>query len=726
MIHQSSQTDCGAACLAMLLNFHGYTTTLAELRKQIQIGRDGLTARSLAETARRFGFRVKAYSAKLNDLQWVGLPAIIHWGLDHFVVLEKWRDHRATIVDPSRGRYQPSPEEFDRQFTGVTLVLEPGAHFQRQRRRGQRWWWPYLTQVLKAPGLRQTLTQVLFISLLLQGLGLIFPFAMKIAVDHILPGQLTAFLPILGIGIGVLLITQFLTLYLRTTLLIYLQGRLDSQLMLGFFEHMLKLPFRFFQERSTGDLLHRLGSNAALREILTTQTLSALLDGAFVLVYLTILWTQDLAFGLCATLIGTTKIGLLWFTKNKVNAINHLHLNTQAESQSYFVEALNGMETVKSSGMEDRIFDHWSNLFFRQLNASLEKQHLSSLINNLIQSISQLAPLFLLWLGISRVFAGNMSLGTMLAMLAIASAFLSPLVSLVANGQQFQFIGAHLARLSEILDETPEIGPTDGGIRQKPSGCLRMEGLSFQYHGDGPFILSDIDLNIEAGQKIAIVGPTGSGKSTLAKLLMGLYFPTSGKILFDGEDIHRWHLKTLRQHIGFVPQTCFLFSGSIKRNIALNHPDQNMRAIIDAAQMACIHEDIENMPMGYGTVVGESGQGFSGGQKQRLALARALAHQPDLIILDEATSQLDTVTEQRIETNLKGLKCTRIVIAHRLSTIRDADLILVLDRGRIVERGTHQTLIDQRGLYAKLANTQDLSEPRKDKVLAHTIDEHFE
>jgi len=710
MVYQASQTDCGAACLTMILNFHGHATTMAELKKQIQAGRDGLTARSLAEAARGFGFRVKAYSARLEDLKWVTLPAIIHWGLDHFVVLEKWRDNRATIVDPSRGRYQPTQEEFSEQFTGVTLVLEPGAHFQRQRRSGQQWWWPYLRQIWKAPGLRQTLAQVLFVSLLLQGLGLVFPFAMKIAVDQILPNQLTAFLPLLGIGIGVLFVTQFLTLYLRTALLIYLQGRLDSQLMLGFFEHLLKLPFRFFQERATGDLLHRLGSNAALREILTTQTLSALLDGAFVVVYLTILWTQDLAFGLCATLIGATKIGLLWLTKNKVNDINHRHLNTQAESQSYFVEALNGMETVKASGMEDRIFDHWSNLFFRQLNASLEKQHLSSLINNFIQSISQLAPLFLLWLGISRVFAGSMSLGTMLAMLAIATAFLAPLVSLVANGQQFQFIGAHLARLSEILEETPEAEPTVGSVRQKPSGRICLKELGFRYHKDGPLILRDIDLNVQPGQKIGVVGPTGSGKSTLAKLLMGLYFPSSGNIEFDGVDIHRWHLKNLRRHIGFVPQSCFLFSGSIKRNIALNHPDQNMAAIIKAAKMASIHEDIETMPMGYGTLVGESGQGFSGGQKQRLALARALAHEPDLLILDEATSQLDTVTEQRIEANLKELECTRIVIAHRLSTIRDADTILVLDQGCIVERGTHQSLIEKGGLYARLANAQDLSE----------------
>lgn len=706
IIKQNTQTDCGAACLAMILNYHGHRIRLNELKKGAITGRDGLNAKTIAEVARSYGLRVKAYAATTENLQWISLPAIIHWRLNHFVILEHWSEKGATIIDPSLGRYKPSQEEFDQSFTGVTLVMEPSAQFQKRDDAPSSVWGHYLSQLVRLPGLRPALLQVLGVSLLLQSLGLIFPLATKLTIDHILPNQLNGFLSILGIGIGLLFMTQFTTLYLRSTLLIYLQGRLDSQMMLGFFDHLLKLPFRFFQERATGDLLHRLGSNGALREIITAQSLSTLLDGTFVLVYLTILWSMDLLFGLVATLIGLAQVGILWISKTRVDAINHQHLQCQGQSQSYFVEALSGIETVKASGMEDQVMEHWSNLFFKQLNTSLKRNHLTSIVTNGMSSVSQFAPLLLLWIGIHRVFANSMSLGTMFALLTIATAFLIPLVTLVTHGQQFQFISAHLARLGEILEAEPEPEPPNGGLRMQPRGHIQLKNLSFRYGPQSPWVLRNIDLNIEPGQKVGIVGPTGSGKSTLAKLLLSLYQPTDGELLIDQHPLSAWHLKTLRQHFGVVPQHCFLFSGSIRRNIALNQPDMDLISVIKAAQAACIHDEIMDMPMEYDTLVGEGGQGFSGGQRQRLAIARALAHEPPMLLLDEATSHLDTVTEQRIESNLKHLANTRIVIAHRLSTIRDADNIVVLDQGTIVEQGNHKTLMEKRGHYANLVSLQ--------------------
>jgi len=708
-ISQNSQTDCGAACLAMILNFHGHTICLRDLKTQLVVGRDGLTAKDIAEAARNFGLRVKAYSTQLEGLQYLALPAIVHWGLDHFVVLEKWSSKGATIVDPSLGRYQPSLDEFNSQFTGVVLALEPGIHFQARKETEPGIWRDYLRQTLRLPGISAILVQVLAASLLLQVLGLVFPIATKLMVDYFLPYRLTQFMPLFGLAILVLLLAYGGILILRSTLLIYLQAKIDSQLMLGFFEHLLKLPFRFFQERATGDLLHRLGSNAALREILTTQSLSTILDGFFVIVYLLILWSQDFLFGLVAGILGCLQIGILFATKSLITNLNHQHLNSQAEAQSYFVEALNGMETLKASGTESRVLDHWSNLFFRQLNVSLRKNYATAMINNFIRSLSLFSPLLLLWIGAFRVLSGDMSLGTMLALLAIAAAFLSPLVTLVSNGQQFQFLSAHLHRLGDILEEPPEPGPAEGGYRAKPKGEVKVDRLWFRYHPKSTWILRDISLSIPQGSKIGIVGPTGSGKSTFAKLLLSLYQPTRGTILVDGVSTQSWNLQNLRQQFGVVPQNCFLFSGSIQKNIALHRPNQKMSEIVRAAQMACIHNDIVALPMGYETPVGEGGQGFSGGQRQRLAIARALSHQPSVLLMDEATSHLDSITEQAIEKNLRGLACTRIVIAHRLSTLFDADLILFLDQGSVIEMGTHDQLMAKEGRYAAMARGQHLS-----------------
>ncbi len=709
VITQLSATECGAACLAMILSYHGRKTQAAECRDAIGIGRDGISAKTLADTARRYGLRVRAYSLEPCHFPFVQLPAIVHWSFSHFVVVENWSPKRVKIIDPGQGRRVISPEEFDANFTGVTLTFEPGAQFNQQKTNTQKKTASrsyYLLNMLRTPGVLISLGQVLMASLVLQALGLTLPLFTKVIFDSILPWYMDDMLQMLGLGLLILVVSQLVVQYLRTALLIYLQARLDSQLMLSFFEHMLSLPFRFFQQRTSGDLLMRLGSNAVIRETLTSQSISIILDGTLVVVYLAILMWEESAIGLMVLGLGGLQIGTMLLTTRRMHNLMENDLAAQAETQSYLVEALSGIAILKASGNEHQALDHWTNLFFKQLNVSLKRNQLTALTNTLLGTLRVFSPLVLLWYGAQFVLRGEMSLGTLLALNALAASFLTPLASLVSTAQQLQLVGAHLNRIDDVIREQPDQNPTEVLIPPTLSGSITVRGVSFRYDPHAPWTLRDVSFSVQAGQKIALVGPTGSGKSTLAMLLLGLYEPTEGQILYDGIDVHHMDYRGFRRQIGVVLQESSLFSLSIRRNIAFNDPDMDLPRIIEAADLACIHPEIIGFPMGYETPLSEGGTGLSGGQRQRLALARALANRPQVLILDEATSHLDAETERRVHRNLHTLDCTRIVIAHRLSTVRDADLILVLHEGQIVERGTHQTLLAKNGFYTALVHGQ--------------------
>ncbi len=728
---QMSAVECGAACLAMILSYYGRETRLADVRERLGAGRDGATARAIAQAARACGLRVKAYSVELAQFPNVQLPAIAHWKFNHFVVVERWSPARVDIVDPAVGRRRLTAEEFDAGFTGVTLTFEPGAHFEThpggvRRARGGRAWGLYLDGLLRTPGVTGALAQVLAASLLLQLLGLALPALTAALVDQVLPFQARDLLTTIGVGLGLLALTHIALTYARATMLLHLQARLDSRLMLGFFERLLALPFRFFQARTSGDLLMRLSSNLTIREVLTGQTLSAVLDGSLVVVYLLILFWRDAFTGLLASGLGLLQVALLLATRRRMYGLTQQELVAQAESQSYLVEALKGVATLKVAGAEDQALDHWSNLFFKQLNVSLERRRLGAMTETLMTALRTFTPLVLLWLGTARVLDGALSLGTMLGLNALAVAFLSPLASLVSTARQLQLAGAHLERIADVIEAEPEqarapksgqppgqphAGQPHAGQPHPPyrgagglplRGQIELRDVSFQYDPNSPPVLRGISFTIAPGQKVALVGPTGSGKSTLAHLLLGLYAPTGGQILYGGVPQAALDLRALRRQFGAVLQDPFVFSGAIRQNIALHDPGLPLERVTDAARLAALHDDIARMPMGYETLLAEGGTGLSGGQVQRLALARALAQQPAVLLLDEATSHLDTATEARVAANLSELACTRIVIAHRLSTIRDADLILVLKDGVIVEQGAHDELLALGGHYAEL------------------------
>ncbi|WP_208729938.1 peptidase domain-containing ABC transporter [Corallococcus exercitus] len=698
---QTTGTECGAVCLSMVLAYHGRRTEIARLRDHFGAGRDGVKARTIVSVAREYGMQARAFSVEVPRFAELRLPAIVHWGFNHYVVVERFSPRGVDIVDPASGRQTMSLQEFSKSFTGIALTFEPGLHFERRgslRSSGRE----LLRYLLRAPGVRGLLLQVLAASVLLQVLGLAFPVLTKVLVDRVLPGHLTGLMPLLGAGLGLVVLSQLVMGYLRSTLLLSLQGRFDSQVMLGLFEHLLRLPLRFFQQRTSGDLLTRLGSSAILRELLTQQTLSIVLDGGLVLVYLGVLFVSAPTFGFVALGAGLVQAAMLVATAHPLHLLMQRHLAAHAEAQSFIVQVLKGIATIKASGAEALSFEHWSNLFLKDLTVTLRRSHLSALLQTGLSALRAFTPLALMWLGAQWVMEGRMSLGTMLALNAVAAAFLAPLASLVATGQQLQLAGAHMGRILDLVEAEPEAAPPAETSMPPLTGRIELRGVSFRHDARGPLVLEGISLSIQAGQKVAIVGRTGSGKSTLAMLLLGLYTLSEGEILFDGVPLERISRDWLRRQVGVVLQEPFLFAASIRQNIALNDPTLPLEQVVEASRLAVIDEDIQRMPMRYETWLGEGGGGLSGGQRQRLSLARALVHKPALLLLDEATSHLDTATEARVDAHLSGLACTRLVIAHRLSTIRNADLILVMDAGRIVEQGTHDVLLARGGLYASL------------------------
>lgn len=694
-VRQMQLADCGAACLAMVLAYHGKQVPLDELRQMTSTNRDGVDALAITHAAQRYGLNATGVAADLDDLERLPTATILHWEFAHFVVLERLRRNGVQIMDPALGRRRLSMEVFRRSYTGVAITFEPGEEFQTAKLNAKGTW-RYLRPLL---GQSRRLTRVLVGSVLLRLLALALPLLTGVLVDEIVPRNDRHLLLVTGATMAAVVGYFFLSSLLRSHLLLHLRTRLDMSLTTAFVEHLVDLPYAFFLGRSAGDLMMRLQSNTVVREFLTTGTISALIDGSLASLYLVLLFMLSPPLAALVLGLGLLQVMVLLLARRRNQHLMSETLQVEAKSQSYTFELLAGIETLKAAGAERRAAEHWERLFIDQVNVALRRGRLDASMDAITGTLQLGSPLAILVYGGFQVLNGSISLGTMLAAAALAAGFLVPLATLIETGLKLQLLRSYMERINDVLDAPREQEGQKVATAPRLSGRIKAEGVSFAYGPLAPTVVQEVSLEVEPGRQLGIVGRSGSGKSTLAHLLLGIYPPTAGRILFDGSDLAELELKSLRTQIGIVTQRPYLFGSTIRQNIALSNPAMSYEMVVGAAKLACIHDEIVAMPMGYETPLVDGGASLSGGQQQRIALARALAHRPTILLLDEATSDLDSVTERMVQHNISTLGCTRIVIAHRLSTIVDADLILVMQDGRIVQRGTHEELIALPGAY---------------------------
>jgi ABC-type bacteriocin/lantibiotic exporter with double-glycine peptidase domain len=702
LVQQLTATECGLCCLAMVLGYHGKMIGREELRDLLGVSRSGNTARELVSVARHLGLRGRGVSTDLEGLRYLPTASILHWEFNHFVVFERMVSDGADIVDPGGGRRRVPLEELNRAFTGVAVILEPSEQFQTSeraetKRRGN------LLSVLRESGAWR---RIFLMTVFLQLLTLALPLLTGAIVDRVVPRGDQHMLLILAVGLTAVVAFNFLSSMIRAHLLLEMRTLADTRLTLDFLEHLIALPYSFFQKRATGDLMMRLNSNTLIRQTLTSGVLSGVIDGALTILYLVLLFAASAAIGILVVFIVLIQVGVFLVTIRARRNANAISIARQARSQGYQVEMFAGIETLKAMGAESRAQEQWSNMFVDVLNASLAEGRLTAIVDTLGSTLRMTAPLVILCFGAYKVLGGDLTLGTMLAVNAFAVGVFTPVSNLVSTAVQLQLIGTYLERIADVRQTPLERDISRTVPAPKLTGRIEVDHVSFRYSPLEPLVIDDVSLKIEPGMLVAIVGRSGSGKSTLASLLLGLFPPDTGRVLYDSVSLAELDLQRVRQQLGIVTQRAYLFGSSVRGNIALVDPDIPQGEVVEAAKTAQIHDEVEAMPMRYDTRLLDGGASLSGGQRQRIALARALVRRPAILLLDEATSALDAITEREILKGLDKLECTRIVIAHRLSTIRHAHRILVMDRGRLCEIGTHDELMDRNGMYARLVEDQ--------------------
>ncbi|MDT5011260.1 MAG: ATP-binding cassette, subfamily bacterial [Mycobacterium sp.] len=708
-VAQAEMADCGAAALAMALAYHGRHVPLADMHTATGTGRDGTDALRLAEAATTYGLRARGVATELDDLGVLPRGTVLHWGEAHFVVLDSTSRRGVTVVDPAAGRYRVSWQAVNDLYSGVAILLEPSESFEAGGRPAPGALHHARRLLTRSSGL----TKVLITSVVVRLMALAVPVLTGVVVDRIVPGDDGHLLKVIAAVMIALIGYSVIASYLRAHLLLRLRSRLDVDMTLDFLEHLVDLPYAFFLKRSSGDLMMRLRSNATVREILTTGTIAALLDGTLATFYLVVIYVLSPMLGVLVTGLGAAQVAVLLAARRRNQHLMGEALATEAKSQSYAYEMFSAVETLKAAGAERRAVTHWSNLFIAEMNVSLRRGRLAAAVETAIHGLALLSPIAVLLFGARLVGTGQLSLGTMLALAALATAFLEPLGVLVGTALQVQLLGSYLARIEDVNNTPTETAGRD--LRHAPqlTGAVRAERLTFRYHPHGPPAVDGVDLEVRPGQLLAIVGRSGSGKSTMGRLLLGLYPPSDGRVLLDGIDLATLYPRSVRSQIGVVTQDPYIFGLSIRDNLVLGHPDLPLDRLETAAELAGVAEDIRAMPMGWDTLLVDAGASLSGGQRQRLALARALAPSPRILLLDEATSNLDTVTEGQVHANIARLGCTVIVIAHRLATVIDADHIVVMEAGRVVEVGRHPDLLAAGGHYAQLVSGQLVGETPK-------------
>lgn len=709
LVKQHDITDCAAACLASICMYYKKETTITKLRDILGTDIKGTTLNGLEDGAKALGFDTRAIRVDKEGFKSkYTLPAIAHVitdeGLSHFVVIHKVKKDKVIILDPAKGVEKKEIEEFFKIFDGILLLMVPNNEFQPGKNKGSGMLSKFIDILLPQKAL---FIYSIIGSVILTLLGIASSFFNKILMDEIIPYGLKNQLKVFVLGFLVLAITQTILSAIRQHMLLYLSQKIDIPLLFGYFKHVYKLPMKFFTTRKVGDILTRFSDAHTIKNILTSVSLSLIIDIVLATVSAVILYLMNSTLFIVILALTVISAALIYIFKGPYKKINLKQMEAEARLNSHIIESLKGVETIKILAAEEKSIEKLEVEYIKNLRIAFKEGVLSNVQGSISGLVSTAGNLILMYIGATMVIDGNITLGSLMAFTSLSGYFMDPIGRLIGLQLQIQEASISLKRISEIYEVDKEQIENDKIKVDEIDGDISLENVTFRYGSRSP-VLKDVSIKIPKGKKVALVGESGSGKTTISKLLLKYYIPEEGKINISGYDIEELDIYSLRRAMAYVPQNIELFSGSIRENIVLGKDSATYDEVKTACENASCNSFIERLPAKYDTYLDEAGGGLSGGERQRIALARALIKKSKFLILDEATSNLDFISEAKIYDTLfvKGRDLTMLIIAHRLSTIRNCDIIYVMDKGQVVEVGDHETLLKKKGYYYRLYESQ--------------------
>ena len=680
LILQTEAAECGLACLAMVAGAHGLHTDLATLRQRFSLSLKGATLADLVRMAESLQLHSRALRAEMDEIRQLQLPCVLHWDMNHFVVLVAVKGEELLIHDPARGARRIKLEDASRHFTGVVLELTPAGGFAPADEKRH-----VTVRQLLGPvtGLKRSMGQILLLALALEAFVLFNPFLMQWVVDSVLVSGDRDLLTTLGIGFVLLVLVQVATAAARSWAVLVLSVTLNLQWVVNVFAHLLRLPVGWFEKRHAGDIWSRFGSVQHIQRTLTTSFIEAILDGALVLLTLAMMALYSLTLTAIAIAAVVGYAGVRWLFFRPLREASEEALVFEAKQASHFLESLRGVLAVKLFNAQADRQSRYASLVVDTMNAQITVRKLELWATVAHRFLFGLERVAVVWAGAWLVMDSRLSLGMLFAFFAYKETFAARVSGLIDKAVELKMLRLQGERLADIVMTAPEQDTAQPPRTLVPS--VELRGVSFRYAEGEADVLQNINLRIEPGESVAIVGPSGCGKSTLLKLMLGLHEPTEGEVLVGGLPLARVGLQAWRDQVGVVMQEEPLFSGSVADNICFFAPQPDLAWLQQCARVAAVHDDIEAMPMGYNTLIGDMGAALSGGQKQRILLARALYKRPQILLLDEATSSLDVDRERLVNHAIRQLALTRVIVAHRPETIASAGRVIALQDGRVTQ-----------------------------------------
>ncbi len=707
---QMESVECGAAALSIILGHFGKFVPLEKLRIACGVSRDGLKATNIIKAAKEFGLEAKGYAKSIEKLMQIKTPAIIFWNFNHFLVLEGFTKNKVYLSDPAQGRYQVSHAEFDESYTGVVLTFNPSDKFEKgNEKRG-------LISSLSSriTNSKMSIVYIVLASLFLVVPGLVVPSFLKVFIDKYLVNNFSGFvMPLLLIMTVFLLISMSLT-YLQQYFLLRLETKLALASSSKFLWHVFHLPIAFFTQRYSGEIGNRVSLNDKVSKLLSGDLANAALNVIVVVFYAALMFSYDVLLTVIGILMALINVLIIKFASRARKDGSRRLTNEMGKLLGTTTSGISMIETLKASGRENDFFTNWVGYLAKVTNAQQELGWLSMRLNTIPPLLTSLTSSIILGVGALRIMDGGMTLGALVAFTFLMSNFMNPVNQLVSVGNMLHETESDMGRIDDVMNyEVDNQFLTDrnndcsiSNSTKKLVGYFEMKNVTFGYNTTMPSLIENFNLKLKPGSRVALVGGSGSGKSTVAKIASGLYEPWEGSILFDNIERSKIHRNVITNSLAVIDQEVLVFNGTVSENISFWDSMIPEKNIVQSAKDADIHDVIASRIDAYDSVVSEGGSNFSGGQRQRLEIARALSNNPSILIMDEATSALDPTTEKNVMDNIKKRGCTCLIVAHRLSTIIDCDEIIVMDFGKIVERGTHQELMSLNGVYSKLIETK--------------------